>query len=125
MYARMLGVSQGLAAAEADPEADPDCLDAARQELYRGQCNCPYWHGSFGGLYLPHLRNAIYQHLIAADNLLEEVAGKLGSANHPGSGHWVRIDSYDFDFDAHQEIQLASDRLVAYLAPAHGGHLYE
>ncbi|HLQ44904.1 MAG TPA: alpha-amylase/4-alpha-glucanotransferase domain-containing protein, partial [Planctomycetaceae bacterium] len=102
-----------------------DKLAEARSELYRGQCNCPYWHGSFGGLYLPHLRNAIYQHLIAADNLLEEVAGKLGSANHPGSGHWVRIDSYDFDFDAHQEIQLASDRLVAYLAPAHGGHLYE
>ena len=28
----------------------------------------PYWHGAFGGLYLPHLRNAIYRHLISAQN---------------------------------------------------------
>src|SRR5215212_6039036 len=67
MYTRMLGVSRRLADAEADPSTDPDYLEVARQELYRGQCNCPYWHGAFGGLYLPHLRNAIYRHLIAAD----------------------------------------------------------
>ena len=30
------------------------------RSLYRGQCNCGYWHGAFGGIYLPHLRNAIY-----------------------------------------------------------------
>src|SRR4051812_6007378 len=24
-------------------------LDQARYELYRGQCNCGYWHGAFGG----------------------------------------------------------------------------
>ncbi len=127
MYARALQVSSRLEELiRLDARGEHrDTLAEARSELYRGQCNCPYWHGSFGGLYLPHLRNAIYQHLIAADNLLEEVAGKLGSTNHPGSGHWVRIDSHDFDFDAHVEIRMASDRLVAYLAPGHGGHLYE
>ena len=26
--------------------------EKARTHLYRGQCNCPYWHGVFGGLYL-------------------------------------------------------------------------
>ena len=45
------------------------------RELYRGQCNCGYWHGAFGGIYLPHLRNAVYQHLIAADNLLDRAVG--------------------------------------------------
>ena len=55
--------------------ADPDYLEAARQELYRGQCNCPYWHGAFGGLYLPHLRNAIYRRLIAAHNALDDAEG--------------------------------------------------
>ena len=50
----------------------------ARQALYRGQCNCPYWHGAFGGIYLPHLRNAIYNQLIAADNLLDQATGKTG-----------------------------------------------
>ena len=40
----------------------PTISRSARQDLYRAQCNCPYWHGAFGGLYTcPHLRNAIYQ----------------------------------------------------------------
>ena len=29
------------------------------RDLYKGQCNDPYWHGVFGGLYLPHLREAV------------------------------------------------------------------
>ncbi len=127
MYARALQVSSRLEELERlDARGEyRDKLAEAQSELYRGQCNCPYWHGSFGGLYLPHLRNAIYNHLIAADNLLEEVAGKLGLANHSGGGRWVRIDSDDLDFDARKEIRLASDRLVAFVAPARGGHLYE
>ncbi len=127
MYARALQVSSRLEElTRLDARGEQrDTLAEARSELYRGQCNCSYWHGSFGGLYLPHLRNAVYQHLIAADTLLEEVAGKLGSANHPGSGSWVRIETDDFNFDARQEIRLSSDRLVAFLAPATGGHLYE
>jgi len=32
----------------------------SRDHLWRAQCNCPYWHGVFGGLYLPHLRAAVY-----------------------------------------------------------------
>lgn len=126
MYARALQVSSRLEELQRLDARNEhrDRLTEARTELYRGQCNCPYWHGSFGGLYLPHLRNAIYQHLIAADNILEEVAGQLGDSN-SDNGHWVRIESDDFDFDARKEIRLASDRLVAYLAPARGGHLYE
>ncbi len=127
MYARALQVSSRLEELiRLDSRSEHrDRLAEARSELYRGQCNCSYWHGSFGGLYLPHLRNAVYQHLIAADNILEELSGHLGSANHNGSGSWVRIDSDDFDFDAHKEIRMTSDRLVAFVAPARGGHLYE
>jgi alpha-amylase len=95
----------------------PDLLGQARTELYRAQCNCPYWHGAFGGLYLPHLRNAIYHHVIAADTLLEQAAGH--------DGHWVEIAAADYNLDARKEVRLASDRLVAYLSPAKGGHLYE
>jgi len=42
--------------------------------LYAGQCNCAYWHGVFGGLYLPHLRNAVYEHLLKAENIYNESA---------------------------------------------------
>jgi 4-alpha-glucanotransferase len=115
MYARMLGLSRRLASA--GDGADPDFLDVARGELYRGQCNCPYWHGAFGGLYLPHLRNAIYRHLIAAHNALDEAEGKAGAR--------VALEVGDFNLDARQEVRLENDRLLAFVRPAAGGHVYE
>lgn len=116
MYSRMLLVSRRLQEL-VEGGASGDALDQARQELYRGQCNCSYWHGAFGGIYLPHLRNAIYTHLIAADTLLDEVVGR--------EENWVEITATDLNFDARPEVQLASDKLVAFLAPAQGGLLYE
>lgn len=87
-------------------------LEEARLELYRGQCNCPYWHGAFGGVYLPHLRNGIFSRLIAADNLMDQVAPNPASVG-------------DFNFDGETEYRLESPDLSAWLAPANGGMLYE
>jgi len=121
MYARMLQVSHRLheLTRKAGPGADEhrDLISQARTELYRAQCNCSYWHGAFGGLYLPHLRNAVFRHLIAADSLLERAAGRTGT--------WARIEAADFNLDARKEVCLSSDRLVAYFAPSRGAHLYE
>lgn len=116
MYSRMMMVSQRLRQAEEEGAAH-ETLDAARRELYRGQCNCSYWHGAFGGIYLPHLRNAVYNHLIAADNLLDQAQRKRGA--------WVEATADDYNFDARQEVRLANDKLVCLLAPAAGGLLYE
>ncbi|MCU0960134.1 MAG: DUF1926 domain-containing protein [Pirellulaceae bacterium] len=116
MYARMMMVSRRLA--ELAPAAGPgDLLDSARRALYRAQCNCPYWHGAFGGIYLPHLRHAVYNQMIAADNLLDQVAGR--------SGPWIETAVDDYNFDGRQEVRLASDRFVCLVAPAAGGELYE
>ncbi len=119
MYTRMLEISARLdrfRTSEAVRE-NPQLLANARAELFRGQCNCPYWHGAFGGLYLPHLRNAIYRHLIASENAILTGEGKRGS--------WVEIEFDDFDLDGEEEIKLSSDRLAAYLSPSAGGMLYE
>jgi alpha-amylase len=117
MYTRMLGISKRLEALEANPDADPDYLEVARHELYRGQCNCPYWHGSFGGLYLPHLRNAIYRALIQSHNALDEAEGLVGPR--------VSIAAGDFNLDARQEVRLENESLIAFVRPAFGGHIYE
>jgi alpha-amylase len=144
MYARMMMVSRRLQEMEAVPERSASVrprgnppnsptngrpnrdydslLDQARAELYRGQCNCGYWHGAFGGAYLPHLRNAVFSHLIAADNLLDAAAGR-GMAE--GDRSWVELTSGDFNFDGRPEVRLASNRLLALIAPAQGGQLYE
>lgn len=116
MYCRMLHVSQRLQDAEG-LEVDPAALEAARRELYRGQCNCAYWHGAFGGIYLPHLRNAVYRHLIAADNLLDRALARLEP--------YVEASADDFNLDVRQEVRLANDRLIAWFAPARGGQMYE
>jgi len=121
MYARMLMVSKRLEQA-IEQAHDPDLIDAARTELYRGQCNCGYWHGAFGGVYLPHLRNAIYNHLIAADNLLNKaIPGGEASRGDP----WVEAAHGDFNCDARQEIYLSNDKLGMLVSPHRGGELYE
>ena len=48
-------------------------LEKAQQALYRGECNCPYWHGVFGGLYLNHLRFSVYRELIEAEKLADSL----------------------------------------------------
>ncbi len=44
----------------------------AQQNLWRAQGNDVYWHGIFGGLYLPHLRADAYGSLLKAERLLAE-----------------------------------------------------
>ena len=117
MYARMLDLSRRVDRADADGRSEAGPLDEARRELYRAQCNCPYWHGAFGGLYLPHLRNAIYGHLIACNGALDRAEGRTGPR--------VSIDAADYNLDARMEAKLENDRLIALVRPASGGHVYE
>jgi alpha-amylase len=117
MYARMMAVSTRLDRLRETGVTDRQALADAELALYRGQCNCAYWHGAFGGIYLPHLRNAVFHELIAADDSADRAEGRTGP----------RIDALvgDFDFDGRPEIRLANDALDAWLAPAKGGMLYE
>ena len=116
MYARMMMVSRRLEDAVEEGHTGP-LIDQVRTELYRSQCNCGYWHGAFGGIYLPNLRNAVYQHLIAADNLLDQAAGRREG--------WIEAVADDFNFDGRKEVRLANDKLLALVVPHRGGHLVE
>lgn len=120
MYARMIDVSNRLASMRSDTGLSDDereLLEDAVTHLYRGQCNCSYWHGAFGGLYLPHLRNAVYRELIRAEVLMDHVTH--------GDIPWVDVAVDDFNLDARQEVKISNHRMVAMLSPATGGHLYE
>ncbi|NOQ21714.1 MAG: DUF1926 domain-containing protein [Candidatus Aegiribacteria sp.] len=39
----------------------------ALHHFWRSQCNCAFWHGVFGGIYLPHLREAVWKELHKAE----------------------------------------------------------
>ncbi|MGB7540692.1 MAG: alpha-amylase/4-alpha-glucanotransferase domain-containing protein [Burkholderiales bacterium] len=66
MHKRMLGLSRRLAQAPADFASAE-----LRRKLYAAQANDAYWHGLFGGLYLPHLRRAVWRNMIELEAALD------------------------------------------------------
>jgi alpha-amylase len=89
----------------------PKVLEDARRELYRSQCNCAYWHGLFGGLYLNYLRHGLYSHLLNGSRILDEMRG----------GEWARSEIVDFDDDLANEALLESRGLRVVVRPHSGG----
>ena len=82
MYKRMLEVSakmSGKTATGMDFSAGKD-HPGAKRELLKAQTSCPYWHGTFGGVYLPHLRSGVYSHIIRAEKMMDSPEG---SGTHP------------------------------------------
>jgi hypothetical protein len=97
----------------------------ALDELWQGQCNCPYWHGVFGGVYLPHIRRANFAHLIAAETIADgtrrraDRAGPGGAAAvSAGAGGAVEVD---LDADGAREVELNAPSMVLWLDPQRGG----
>jgi alpha-amylase len=82
--------------------------------LYAGQCNCAYWHGVFGGLYLPHLRNAVYNSLLKAENLYNKSFLKRSS--------W---SVFDLDCDMENEYLYESKSHNIYVKADSGGSIFE
>ena len=116
MYARMMFVSSLVQQAEQEG-CDPAAIAEARDWLYRGQCNCSYWHGAFGGVYLPHLRNAVYQSLIKAEKVIDGVMRN--------TSHWIEALVDDYTFDTRREIRLGNEQMIAWISPYDGGQIYE
>lgn len=90
MHKRMLHVSKNARDGE-----------TVKLSLWRGQCSCAYWHGIFGGLYLPHLRDAIYRNLIDAE--------------HPQQT--PQLQEIDYDTDGEQEIVFSDSNFFAVIKP--------
>ncbi len=115
MHKKMLHISDRLHALETNNPAESKSVVTIREHLYAGQCNCPYWHGVFGGLYLPHIRQAVYANLIDAEqrlNQLEKVSG-------------FRVEKTDFDCDGSDEIIASNDYFSTVFKPSRGGTLLE
>jgi 4-alpha-glucanotransferase len=87
-------------------------MEEAHAHLLAGQCNDPYWHGIFGGLYAPHLRSAVLRHLIQAETILDNI--------HQDQSAMV-VESRDFDVDGYDEVLARNATCGAALNPADGG----
>ena len=86
----------------------------ARVHIWRAQCNCAYWHGVFGGLYLGHLRRAVHENLVHAHKiLLKDNKEKTG------------YELTDIDKDGHDEIIIHSPSVSIGISPAMGGGIFD
>jgi alpha-amylase len=86
--------------------------EPARQAIARAQCNDAYWHGVFGGLYLPHLREAIWRELATAESTLRHAEP-------------VTAECIDFDFDGRDELWVHGSAFSALVSPVRGGAVEE
>jgi len=96
MHKRMLGLSERLDKLSPDRKK-PAMLDA----LYRAQANDAYWHGLFGGLYLPHLRRAVYHAIVELEGSLDQCDPRPERTR------------FDCDLDGQDEIFLHNSAIQA------------
>ncbi len=104
MHKKMLALS-ALCRERGDPPS-------VRRTIGRAQCNDAYWHGVFGGLYLPHLRNAIWRNLALAEAELRR-------------GEGLVVERLDFDGDGAEELWIHSGVFSAVVSPERGGVIEE
>lgn len=115
MHKRMIYISGLLKEAGetgAKKNEDPR-IEAAKTELYKSQSGCAYWHGTFGGVYLPHLRAGVYHHLIRAKGLIE---GDKPSV--------MRSAEYDME-GGYKETVIGNDIMDIFLSSLNGGGISE
>ncbi|MBN2870964.1 MAG: DUF1926 domain-containing protein [Campylobacterales bacterium] len=103
IHKRMIMLSQSMKAMDSD---------AYREWVYKAQTNDVLWHGVFGGLYLPNLRDNAYRYLIEAQAMLCRA-----------DGYGIRIG--DIDKDGYDEIVLCNPSLYLVLNTREGGMIVE
>ncbi|HPR50784.1 MAG TPA: DUF1926 domain-containing protein [Deltaproteobacteria bacterium] len=100
MHKKMLKVS--------DLVREYDGSGDAQRHLLMAQCNCAYWHGLFGGIYIASLRHAIYEHLLKAESIID--AQRFVDTS-------LALEVCDHDLDGRDEVLISGRRLNCYISP--------
>lgn len=82
--------------------------------LLKAQCNDVLWHGIFGGLYLPNLRNNAYRFIIKAEKEIEKITKK-----------YKKIEVKDINYDGYEEVKVHTDNLILIFDSKEAGQLTE
>ncbi len=100
IHKRMLALSN-------DAKEDPLYLE----NLYKAQTNDVLWHGVFGGIYLPNLRDNAYRFIIECENRIYRDRESLLVS--------------DFNCDGYDEIKCVTKEIIALFDTKNGGQLCE
>jgi len=83
----------------------------AKENLYKLQTNDVFWHGVFGGLYLPNLRDNAYMYLMALE---KEFATKN-----------IQYEVGDIDMDGYDELKVLTKKLSFVFSCKNGAQMVE
>lgn len=79
--------------------------------LHKAQANDSLWHGVFGGLYLPNLRDNVYTYIIQAENIRY--------------GRKMVLQSDMNELDGYEKVKAVTPNYIFRFDSAHGGQLVE
>jgi alpha-amylase len=111
LHKKMLYISERAHSLEKKGKGVAEALEY----LWAAQCNDSYWHGVFGGLYLPHLRTEAFRNLLRAEKILNGVS----------AAKEIRVKKTDFDCDGRDELLVESSEMNAYFKLDAGGSIFE
>lgn len=81
-----------------------------KKALYKTQCNDVLWHGIFGGIYLPNLRDNAYKYIIECENILN-----LDSCS----------EIIDINLNSYDEYKFFTPELLSIIDCKNGGQIVE
>ena len=90
-------------------QKDQKAFETAFDDLFKAECNCAYWHGVFGGSYLPHLRRGLWTHLLKAERAVQPKA--------------LAVQESDVEVDGVPDIRVDHPSYAAHVKPGAGGAL--
>ncbi len=85
----------------------------------RAQCNCAYWHGVFGGLYLNYLRFAVHREVLAAETELRRAKPSFPLVRYVGT-RFAESRSRKEKPDEESQILVAARRVQWVIDPMTG-----
>jgi len=114
LHKRMLYTSERLDEVQdlIETKEQGEIIEQARHHMHMAQCNDVYWHGLFGGLYLPFLRAAIHEELMKADQLLDSI-----------EPDYFAVDE-DFNRDGSSDVMIRTEDQFMVLSPTFDGGVY-
>ena len=81
-----------------------------KKALYKAQCNDVLWHGIFGGIYLPNLRDNAYKYIIECENIL---------------GNESKSEVVDINLNSYEEYKFFTAMLLCIIDCKNGGQIVE
>lgn len=88
-------------------QKDQKPLEKAYDDLFKAECNCAYWHGVFGGSYLPHLRRGLWGNLLEAEKAVQPRA--------------LAVQESDLEVDGVPVVRVDHPSYSAHVKPGQGG----